>query len=79
MFFFCQVLPELLEIFRDKDSDAELRMACFVIICDSKPGPAVFNLILKQLSHERTNQVRSFVVSYIKGMAFSNYPCDEKM
>ncbi|XP_074612059.1 vitellogenin-2-like isoform X3 [Acropora palmata] len=74
-----KVLPVLLEIFRDKDSDAELRMACFVIICDSKPGPAVFNLIVKQLSYERTNQVRSFVVSYIKGMAFSNYPCDEKM
>ena len=69
----------LLQIFRQVDSDTELRMACFVVICDSKPGPAVFNLIVKQLYHERTNQVRSFVVSYIKGIAFSRYPCDEKM
>ena len=69
----------LLQIFRQVDNDAELRMACFVVICDSKPGPAVFNLIVKQLYHEHTNQVRSFVVSYIKGMAFSRYPCDERM
>lgn len=74
-----KVLPVLLEIFRQPNSDAELRMACFVIICDCKPGPAVFNLVVKQLYYERTNQVRSFVVSFIKGMAFSRYPCDEKM
>ncbi|CAH3156874.1 unnamed protein product [Pocillopora meandrina] len=74
-----KVLPVLLEIFRQPNNDAELRMACFVIICDCKPGPAVFNLVVKQLYYERTNQVRSFVVSYIKGMAFSRYPCDEKM
>lgn len=74
-----QVLPVLLKIFRDVHTDAELRMACFVVICDAKPGPAVFNLIVKQLNSERINQVRSFVMSSIKGMAFSRYPCDEKM
>lgn len=74
-----QVLPVLLQIFRQPTNDDELRMACFVVICDCKPGPAVFNTIVKQLYYERTNQVRSFVVSYIKGMAFSKYPCDEKM
>ncbi|KAL9951822.1 hypothetical protein ACROYT_G044557 [Oculina patagonica] len=74
-----KVLPVLLQIFRQPTNDDELRMACFVVICDCKPCPAVFNRIVKQLYYERTNQVRSFVVSYIKGMAFSNYPCDEKM
>lgn len=74
-----KVLPVLLQIFRQPLIDTELRMACFVIMCDCKPGPAVFNLITKQLFYERTNQVRSFVVSYIKGMAFSKYPCDERM
>lgn len=73
------MLPVLLQIFRQPLIDTELRMVCFVIICDCKPGPAVFNLIIKQLYYERTNQVQSFVVSYIKGMALSKYPCDEKM
>ena len=69
----------LLQIFRQVDTDGELRMACFVVICDTKPGPAVFNMIVKHLYYERTNHVRSFVVSYIRGMTKSRYPCDEKM
>ncbi|CAH3178702.1 unnamed protein product, partial [Porites lobata] len=74
-----KVLPVLLQIFRQVDTDGELRMACFVVICDTKPGPAVFNMIVKHLYYERTNHVRSFVVSYIRGMTKSRYPCDEKM
>lgn len=66
----------LLKIFRDQYSDDELRMTAFVVICDSNPSPAVFKFVIDQLQRENSNNLWSFVESYIKGLVNSKYPCD---
>ncbi|XP_072172662.1 uncharacterized protein [Diadema setosum] len=58
----------LLHEFLDRENCAEVRMAAFVVLMDTKPSEPVMQILIKSLESETSRQVISFVSSHFEAL-----------
>lgn len=63
-----------LQLFRDTELHAELRITAAVVLFESKPSLGLVNVLAATLLKEPSMQVASFVYTYMKALARSTAP-----
>ncbi|XP_064625366.1 vitellogenin-like [Lineus longissimus] len=79
-----QVIPTrvrtiLLPMYTNPEERTELRVACCKIIIDTKPSPAILEMIAQLLLRETNLHVASFAYSHLKAISESTLPSLRKL
>ncbi|XP_033117062.1 vitellogenin-4-like [Anneissia japonica] len=65
----------LIPVFLNQTNAAELRIAAYYIVMETKPSLAVVEIITEALRKETNNQVGNFVFSHLTSVSNSTIPC----
>ncbi|XP_030851837.1 uncharacterized protein LOC583660 isoform X1 [Strongylocentrotus purpuratus] len=58
-----------LTVFTNKENNAEVRIAAFVVLMDAKPSASIMKILMNSLESETSAQVSSFVSSHFEALS----------